>query len=437
MSPEHLGNPDYVDRDQQIENPQHLENPWHLSIDPHASTGSPAVVHAGATNQPPRSSHGAASGPPPADSAVTMPVPDVATPTETATAAAASVPVEPSRPAKPAGDLPKPVATEHDLPAGHAEAERETAVPATFGQRTSAGARREAHSASDQTLVDAVSSHRGGVRPPVNQPAAHGTRQADSESVLFHVPAPAGRADVDASRNHAAASPAAAALAARLSRIAASVSTNADASAPRFVDVAADAQPATPQLLRQPGTFDFFDRGSAPPRHARGEFHDALTFARSGLTTMSPGLMHAAQPPVAAAPAAPVIAMTDADAAGNASELVQSIRLLSTRGGGEIHIRLQPRHFGNLQISVRVEDGQVVTRLMAESPVVREWLQSNQGLLRQALEEQGLVVSRLDVPESEAESRARQERQSRGDESEDGQPRRRRPDTGAVFEVVA
>jgi flagellar hook-length control protein FliK len=235
------------------------------------------------------------------------------------------------------------------------------------------------------------------------------------------------RSDADNDRP-AAVSPAASALAARLSRMSGSVSAGVDAaSVTRFVEATADGQgrPLSPHAAG-------VDLRRVPASSAR-ESLDTLAFARSGLTT-SPGLIHAAQP---SPPAAAVVAMTDAAPADNAGELIQSIRLLSTRGGGEMHIRLQPRHFGDLQISVRVDDGQVVTRLTADSAVVREWLQSNQGLLRQALEDQGLSLHRLEVQESEAEARARQERQSRGDQSEDRQPRRRRPDTGAVFEVVA
>ena len=52
---------------------------------------------------------------------------------------------------------------------------------------------------------------------------------------------------------------------------------------------------------------------------------------------------------------------------------------------GEAHIRLQPDQFGQLSVSLRVESGQVVARLEADAPAVREWLQANHATLRSAL----------------------------------------------------
>jgi flagellar hook-length control protein FliK len=107
------------------------------------------------------------------------------------------------------------------------------------------------------------------------------------------------------------------------------------------------------------------------------------------------------------------------------------------RGGGEAHIRLDPRQFGDMTVSLRVDQGQVVARLQAEAPAVREWLQTNQGLLRQSLSEQNLTLDRLEVSEPrEARDTDRREReQTQRDEQQ--KPRRRRPDTGETFDFVA
>ena len=44
----------------------------------------------------------------------------------------------------------------------------------------------------------------------------------------------------------------------------------------------------------------------------------------------------------------------------------------------QVRITLEPQHFGELTVSLRVRWGQVVARLQADTPVIREWLQANQ-----------------------------------------------------------
>jgi flagellar hook-length control protein FliK len=123
------------------------------------------------------------------------------------------------------------------------------------------------------------------------------------------------------------------------------------------------------------------------------------------------------------------------------ADIVQSIRLTAVGNGGEARIRLEPGHFGELTVSVRVDNGQVVARLQAESPVVREWLQTNQSWLRQQLAEHQLTLDRLEVAEPSAESDRSGGRGAERDRDQD-QPakRRRQPDAGDSterFEVVA
>jgi hypothetical protein len=150
-------------------------------------------------------------------------------------------------------------------------------------------------------------------------------------------------------------------------------------------------------------------------------------------------------PIAAATPAAPVAAAPATHMAAaelpetTAHQIVQALRLQWSRGVGEATIRLQPHHFGELSVALRVEQGQVVARLEAESPVVREWLQSNQASLRASLADHHLTLDRLDVvePQRDAEDAEPRQRQPRRDDAEPRPSARRDDDEGARFEVVA
>ena len=118
-------------------------------------------------------------------------------------------------------------------------------------------------------------------------------------------------------------------------------------------------------------------------------------------------------------------------------QIVQAVRLQVTRGGGEAHIRLEPRHLGELTITVRVENGQVSARLQAESPVVREYLQTHQGLLRESLADQQLTLGKYEVAEPPAESRDGERRafDERRFQGERQAPRKRQaPSSNTPFE---
>lgn len=119
------------------------------------------------------------------------------------------------------------------------------------------------------------------------------------------------------------------------------------------------------------------------------------------------------------------------------NQIVQAIRLQWASGGaGEARITLQPDQFGDVTVSVRVDRGQVVARVEADAPVVREWLQSNQATLRHGLAEQNLALDRLEVSEPREPRDA--ERRGQG-QAPDQQPQRRprRAPLDDTFEVVA
>jgi flagellar hook-length control protein FliK len=147
-------------------------------------------------------------------------------------------------------------------------------------------------------------------------------------------------------------------------------------------------------------------------------------------------------PTVAVAPAGASIAARDLLPDDTTAGMVQAIRLQVTRGGGEAHIRLAPGELGELTIAIRVHQGQVIAQLQAESPVVREWLRSHQGWLRDSLAEQQLTLGRLEISEPPAESRHADRRgaDERGPRQERHPGRRRRPQPGdhpERFDVVA
>ena len=131
--------------------------------------------------------------------------------------------------------------------------------------------------------------------------------------------------------------------------------------------------------------------------------------------------------------------LADALPADTSTQIVQAIRMQMLRDGGEAHIRLDPRQFGDMTVRIRVDQGQVTARVEADTPVVREWLQSNQHVLRQSLAGQQLTLDRLEVHEPPESNGGRQEDPSEREQDRRQQrdQRRRRPDTGELFEVVA
>jgi len=157
------------------------------------------------------------------------------------------------------------------------------------------------------------------------------------------------------------------------------------------------------------------------------------------LMTPHAGEFHAASVRALAADAiVPANQLLEPPSTAQVDQIVQAIRLQWSRGGGEAQIRLEPRQFGNLTVSVRVDHGQVVARLQADTPIVREWLQANQQLLRQSLGEHNLTLSRLEVSEpGDARPGTSRDGKNDGEPSDGRQTRRpRTPETGETFEVV-
>ena len=122
-----------------------------------------------------------------------------------------------------------------------------------------------------------------------------------------------------------------------------------------------------------------------------------------------------------------------------APQIVQAIRLAWTRNSGEARIHLDPRQFGAVSVSLRVEDGGVVARVQAEQPAVREWLQTNQRALQGALTDRQLTLERLEVvsPSDEGRESTDRDHRDRDQRAPEARPRRPRRGNGSSFEVMA
>ena len=134
-----------------------------------------------------------------------------------------------------------------------------------------------------------------------------------------------------------------------------------------------------------------------------------------------------------------ITAFMDQPNEDTATQIVHAIKLQWSRGIGEAHIRLEPQQFGGLTVSLKVEDGEVIARLQSDTPVIREWLQSNQAALRQSLADQHLTLGRLEVTEPSDETRHddRRERPAEERPSRPAPRRSRRDGAGETFEIVA
>jgi flagellar hook-length control protein FliK len=149
---------------------------------------------------------------------------------------------------------------------------------------------------------------------------------------------------------------------------------------------------------------------------------------------------------VAAAGPSDGVRFSVAGAAGNAAytsaaprneeavlpQIVHSIRLHAVQGTTEARVQLKPEHLGALNITLKVEQNQVTATIQAEVGAVRQWIESHESSLRQALSEQGLHLAKLVVNPDD--------QQARDDHKEDRprrQPRRRSwRDQEATFEVL-
>ena len=86
-----------------------------------------------------------------------------------------------------------------------------------------------------------------------------------------------------------------------------------------------------------------------------------------------------------------------ADEHGIVPQVVKAIHLQWRQGLGEARLRLDPAHLGEVQVTLRVQDGAVSALLRAETPAAQAWIDARQQELRSALEHQGLRLEHFEV----------------------------------------
>jgi flagellar hook-length control protein FliK len=129
-------------------------------------------------------------------------------------------------------------------------------------------------------------------------------------------------------------------------------------------------------------------------------------------------------------------APVDGDSGALESQIVQSVNRLWRNGAEEMRVTLRPEYLGTLTIALRVEGDSVTAVLHVDEPQVRAWVQTHEGLLRQAMSHQGLTLAHLVV----TDERPGSERRDGGEDARhDRRPPRRREDgdPGPTFEVAA
>jgi flagellar hook-length control protein FliK len=116
-------------------------------------------------------------------------------------------------------------------------------------------------------------------------------------------------------------------------------------------------------------------------------------------------------------------------------QVVKAVALAWRDGVGEARIRLTPEHLGEVLVTMKVDRGQVVAQIVAETPAARAWIESHQQDLRDGLLAQGLQLDRLVVTAD-----GQRQQQPNDDGAERQRRARPRPPRGgnpaARFELV-
>jgi chemotaxis protein MotD len=205
-----------------------------------------------------------------------------------------------------------------------------------------------------------------------------------------------------------------------------------------------------------PDTGASADRGSRGASSSAGEAQhfaaapadvkaavDAVQMAARAAGPISPDLLTAPHlQNVVRAPsleAAAAVAL-DRDGASVSSQVIESLRLQWTKGGGDAQMTLQPGYLGGLSVSLRVDKDVVTASVIAESPAVREWLRANESSLRQGLVDVGLRLDKFQVSDLTAQTPSRDTDARDRPSGRDRQHAPRQPKPGrsdSTFEVIA
>jgi len=108
------------------------------------------------------------------------------------------------------------------------------------------------------------------------------------------------------------------------------------------------------------------------------------------------------------------------------TQLIHAIRVQFDQGSGEARIRLNPGFLGGVTVGVQIDGSSVTASLQAASAEVREWMRTNESMLRQALADQGLQLDRLVIVAEDAPTSTEDEAAGPRDEREQQAPRRQR-----------
>lgn len=103
-----------------------------------------------------------------------------------------------------------------------------------------------------------------------------------------------------------------------------------------------------------------------------------------------------------------IAAQTSVEPAQVMEQIISQVRTVSAENFAELRMTLRPEHLGDVSLRVTVQNGIVMAMFVAESQRVKEIIEQNFNVLRDALEEQGIEVAELFVSVSggEAESQA-------------------------------
>lgn len=91
-------------------------------------------------------------------------------------------------------------------------------------------------------------------------------------------------------------------------------------------------------------------------------------------------------------------------------QVLQKVELLIRDGKSEINMQLSPENLGKLSIKVSVEQGTVTAKVYAETLQVKEIIETNLNVLKDALSEKGISVSSLEVQVGQDQEQLLQER---------------------------
>ncbi len=114
----------------------------------------------------------------------------------------------------------------------------------------------------------------------------------------------------------------------------------------------------------------------------------------------APSLPVQGAPPEAVAPQPATPAFVDAPK----QTIVREVRAMMDQGVRAVAIRLNPPSLGALRIEIVSADGDLELRLSSATPATRALLESQGGMLRDALQEQGIRVSRISFADSFADN---------------------------------